>query len=197
MSETYTQNGRPLRVYTSLPPDTLLITALSGVEGISRPFHFRADLFSKDPDTMPAHDGLVKALKPELDKTFKPAFLGRTVIIPYFPVRDEALKRIIRLKLSKVQRRLESTHRVRLEPDEAVIEAIAARCTEVESGARNIDNILTNTMLPAVSRVLLTSLVEGIKPSAIRVVVTEQGDFGYAVEVGEAQGAAAEAPPSA
>jgi type VI secretion system protein VasG len=147
---------------------------------------------------MPNHDGLVKALKQELNKTFKPAFLGRTVIIPYFPVRDEALKRIIRLKLGKVQRRLESTHKVRLEPDEAVINAIAERCTEVESGARNIDNILTNTMLPAVSRVLLTSLVEGVKPKAIKVAVAEQGDFAYSVETDSpAPGSAVEAPVSA
>ncbi len=54
---------------------------------------------------MPAPDGLVNALKPELDKIFKPAFLGRLVIIPYFPIRDEALKQIIRLKLAKIQRR--------------------------------------------------------------------------------------------
>ncbi len=59
-----------------------------------------------DPETMPSPDGLVKALKPELDKVFKPAFLGRLVIIPYFPVRDEALKQIVRLKLGKIQRRI-------------------------------------------------------------------------------------------
>src|SRR5690606_6340744 len=120
-----------------------------------------------------------------LDKVFKPAFLGRMVIIPYFPVRDEALRQIIRLKLGKVQRRLRDTHRLELITDEPVIDAIAARCTEVESGARNIDNILTNTVLPAVSRVLLTSLVAGEKPRAIRVTVGEDGEFGYEVETGE------------
>jgi type VI secretion system protein VasG len=135
-----------------------------------------------DPETMPGHEGLVKALKPELNQTFKPAFLGRTVIIPYFPVRDEALVRIIHLKLGKVQRRLLGTHKVSLETDDKVVDAIAARCTEVESGARNIDNILTNTLLPAISRMLLHSLVAGEKPSRITVGVAEEGDFSYAVE---------------
>src|SRR5271165_2705543 len=65
-----------------------------------------------DPETMPGPEGLIKALKPELNKTFKPAFLGRMVIIPYFPVRDEVLKRIITLKLAKIQRRLEENHKI-------------------------------------------------------------------------------------
>ncbi len=137
-----------------------------------------------DPETMPDHGGLVKALKPELDQTFKPAFLGRTVIIPYFPIRDDNLKRIIGLKLGKVQRRLRETHRIELVADDAVVEAIAERCTEVESGARNIDNILTNTLLPAISRLLLESLVAGEKPTQIRVGVGESGDFTYAVAAG-------------
>jgi type VI secretion system protein VasG len=135
-----------------------------------------------DPETMPGHEGLVKALKPELNEVFKPAFLGRTVIIPYFPVRDEALKTIIRLKVGRVQDRLRQTHRVELVLDDAVADAIAERCTEVESGARNVDNILTNTMLPAVSRLLLQSLVEENPPRAIRIGVGDDGNFTYAAE---------------
>jgi type VI secretion system protein VasG len=135
-----------------------------------------------DPETMPGHDGLARALKPELDRTFKPAFLGRTVIIPYFPVRDEALERIIRLKLDKIQRRLRETHRIQLLIDDAVVDTIAERCTEVESGARNVDNILTNTMLPSVSRLLLEALVEGLKPASIRVGLGADGEFEYTAE---------------
>lgn len=134
-----------------------------------------------DPETMPGAQGLVKALKPELDQVFKPAFLGRTVIIPYFPVRDEALKKIIILKLNKVKRRLHETHRIELSWDEAVLDAIAARCTEVESGARNVDNILTNSLLPAVSRLLLESLVAEGKPAAIAVAIGDDGEFTYQV----------------
>jgi type VI secretion system protein VasG len=153
--------------------NVIILTTNAGTETIMA--------LTADPETMPGQQGLVKALKPELDKVFKPAFLGRTVIIPYFPVRDEALRRIIVLKLAKIQRRLEATHRMRLVTDDAVIDTIAARCTEVESGARNIDNILTNTLLPAVSRLLLESLVAGGKPQAIVVSVDDRGDFAYAI----------------
>jgi type VI secretion system protein VasG len=101
------------------------------------------------------------------------------VIIPYFPIRDEALKRIIVLKLDKVRRRIQETHRVELAYDERLIEEVARRCTEVESGARNVDNILTNTLLPEVSRLLLERIVEGEKPASIRVGIGEDGLFQY------------------
>ena len=133
-----------------------------------------------DPETMPDAEGLVKALKPELNKIFKPAFLGRTVIIPYFPIKDEAMKQIIRLKLGKVERRLKESHRMQLQYDDAVVDAIAQRCTEVESGARNVDNILTNTLLPEMSRRLLVSFAAGAKPDALRVAVGDGGAFTYA-----------------
>ncbi len=134
-----------------------------------------------DPETMPDAQGLVKALKPELDKTFKPAFLGRTVIIPYFPIRDEALRQIIVLKLGKVQRRLEETHAIALTYDDAMIAEIAKRCVEVESGARNVDNILTNTLLPDLSQLLLSSMAEGKRPSKVGVGVGSGGHFDYAI----------------
>jgi type VI secretion system protein VasG len=133
-----------------------------------------------DPETMPDHEGLVKALKPELNKTFKPAFLGRMVIIPYFPILDDAMKQIIRLKLGKIERRLFETHRINLKYDDAMVDEVAQRCTEVESGARNVDNILTNTLLPEISIRLLESLAEGVKPQALQVSVAEDGAFQYA-----------------
>ena len=163
----------------------ILLTTNAGTDTIMK--------LTADPDTMPSSEGLVKALKPELDKTFKPAFLGRMVIIPYFPVRDAVLRTIVRLKLDKVRRRLRDAHRVELVADDVVVDAIAARCTEVESGARNIDNILTNTVLPTVSRLLLTALIEGTRPAAIRVGVGSSGDFSYTVE---ASGSSAVAPPT-
>jgi type VI secretion system protein VasG len=132
-----------------------------------------------DPETMPSAAGLVKALKPELDKIFKPAFLGRLVITPYFPIRDEALKQIVVLKLGKVQRRLLETHKLNLSYSPEVVDEIARRCTEVESGARNVDNILTNTLLPDISRTLLTSLAEGSNSPAMRVSIGENGGFVY------------------
>ena len=132
-----------------------------------------------DPETMPSDQGLVKALKPELDKIFKPAFLGRLVIIPYFPIRDEALKKIVKLKLGKIQRRLMETHKIALTHDEALVDEVARRCTEVESGARNVDNILTNTMLPEISRQILGRIAERQKLAAIHVGVGEDGSFIY------------------
>jgi type VI secretion system protein VasG len=144
-----------------------------------------------DAETMPSADGLAKALKPELDKTFKPAFLGRMVIIPYFPVRDENLKQIVRLKLGKVRRRIADTHRVDLGYDDAVVDAVAARCTEVESGARNVDNILTNTLLPEISRSLLEQMASGGGIGAITVGVASDGDLTYHVAAAEARGVSA------
>jgi type VI secretion system protein VasG len=141
-----------------------------------------------DPETMPGPDGLVKALKPELDKTFKPAFLGRLVITPYFPIRDEALRQIIVLKLAKIQRRLAETHKLALSYDSQLVDEVSKRCTEVESGARNVDNILTNTLLPDISRQLLTAFAEGSRPSAIHVGVAEDGSFAYSEPITAAAG---------
>jgi len=135
---------------------------------------------TSDPETMPSSEGLVKALKPELNKIFKPAFLGRMVIIPYFPVRDEALKQIVRLKVGKIQRRLAETHRIALTHDDGLLDGVAKRCTEVESGARNVDNILTNTLLPEISRRILGRIAEGEKLAPIHVSIGTDGAFEYA-----------------
>jgi type VI secretion system protein VasG len=128
---------------------------------------------------LPDWEELVAALKPELNSVFKPAFLGRLVTIPYFPIRDEALKKIITLKLEKIQRRLNESHRVQLSYSDELVDEIASRCTEVESGARNVDNILTNTLLPELSVLMLGRIAEGQKLEAIQVGVGEDGRFVY------------------
>ncbi|MGB7592689.1 MAG: type VI secretion system ATPase TssH [Terriglobia bacterium] len=132
-----------------------------------------------DPETMPSPEGVVKALKPDLNKTFKPAFLGRMVVIPYYPIRDESLKQIVVLKLGKIQRRIQENHKIQLTYDPSLVDAVASRCTEVESGARNVDNILTNTLLPDISRQLLGRMSEGEKISALHVGVGPDGAFVY------------------
>ncbi|HLW76126.1 MAG TPA: AAA family ATPase, partial [Bryobacteraceae bacterium] len=132
-----------------------------------------------DAETAPLAAGLVAAIKPELNKIFKPAFLGRLVIVPYYPVRDEALKQIIVLKLNKIQKRLQENHKTQLSWDAALLESVASRCTEVESGARNVDNILTNSLLPDLSRRLLAGIAEGVKPTAIHVSIGADGGFVY------------------
>ena len=149
----------------------IILTSNAGTDTIMK--------LTADPETMPSPAGLVKALKPELNKVFKPAFLGRLVIIPYYPVRDEALKLIVRLKLGKIQRRIQETHRIALTHDEALIDEVAKRCTEVESGARNVDNILTNTLLPEVSRQILGRLAERQKLAPIHVTIGDDGVFVY------------------
>ncbi len=133
-----------------------------------------------DPETTPSPEGLAKAMKPELNKIFKPAFMGRLVTVPYFPLRDEAMKTIVTLKLRKIQRRIRENHKIELTYDPAVVAEVAKRCTEVESGARNVDNILTNTMLPDISRYLLSRMAERQKPTAIQVSVADNGAFAYA-----------------
>jgi type VI secretion system protein VasG len=151
----------------------IILTSNAGTESIMK--------WTADPETSPDADGLAKALKPELDKTFKPAFLGRLIVIPYFPIRDEAMKSIVQLKLAKIQRRLEENHRIVLSYEDSVIGEIVRRCTEVESGARNVDNILTNTMLPEISRQILAQTAEGRRPESIHVGLEEQG-FSYTLD---------------
>jgi type VI secretion system protein VasG len=133
-----------------------------------------------DPETTPDSEGLALAMKPELNKIFKPAFLGRMMIVPYFPIRDEALKKIILLKIAKIQRRLMETHKIAMLVDDAVVEEVAKRCTEVESGARNVDNILTNTMLPDISRQVLSRMAEESPAERVQIGVGADGKFTYA-----------------
>jgi type VI secretion system protein VasG len=134
---------------------------------------------SADPETMPSPEGLVQALKPELNKIFKPAFLGRLLIIPYLPVKDEALKRIVVLKLNKIKKRLFENHKIEFQYDDSLVSEIARRCTEVESGARNIDNILTNTLLPEISREILARIAQGQELDKVRVNINPEGKFTY------------------
>jgi type VI secretion system protein VasG len=149
----------------------IILTSNTGTASIMK--------YCANPADLPDWEGLVGALKPELNKVFKPAFLGRLVIIPYFPIQDESLRKIIRLKLGKIQKRLLESHRIRLSYSDEVVEEIAARCTEVESGARNVDNILTNTLLPELSMLMLERIAEGEKLEAIEVGLGEEGAFVY------------------
>ena len=101
-----------------------------------------------DEETMPDPAGMGEMVKPELLKHFKPAFLGRMKIVPYYPITDENMKLIIRLKLNRIVKRMKEHRDVDFIYDDAIVEAIASRCTDVDSGARNADNIMTNTLLP-------------------------------------------------
>ncbi len=135
----------------------------------------------KDPELLPEAEGIAKALREPLLKVFPPALLGRLVVIPYYPLSDEVLASIIRLQLKRIGKRITENHRIPFTYDDEVVKLIAGRCSEVESGARVVDAILTNTMLPRISQEFLTRMMEGKKVERVRVVV-EGVDFGYAFE---------------
>lgn len=135
----------------------------------------------KDPETRPDPQGLHDALHEELLKTFKPAFLGRISIIPYFPLDDDVMKKIIRLKLKKVGRRVHDHYRATFDYSDALVDAIAARCTEVDTGARNVDKILTRTLLPEMSGEFLSRMAEGNEIKTVEVDVDKEGNFIYSI----------------
>ena len=132
----------------------------------------------KDPDLMPDAEGLAKSLREPLLKVFPPALLGRLVVIPYYPLSDAVIRNIVRLQLGRVAQRVRLSHGVPFDYDDAVIDLIASRCTELESGARMVDAILTNTLLPRISEEFLRRLLDGKPVASVRVGV-EASDFSY------------------
>jgi type VI secretion system protein VasG len=132
-----------------------------------------------DPDTCPDAEGLAEALRPDLLKVFKPALLGRMSVVPYFPLGDEVIKKIIGLQLGRVATRMRTNHRATLTYDEAVVNTIAGRCKEVESGARNVDHIITGTLLPAIAQEFLNRMAAGLPVDRVSVGVDEAGQFTY------------------
>jgi type VI secretion system protein VasG len=135
----------------------------------------------RDPELMPEPDEVAKALREPLLKVFPPALLGRLLVIPYYPLSDAMMGNIIRLQLGRIAARIAERHKVRFGYDDAVVDLIAGRCTEPESGGRMIDAILTNTMLPAISGAFLNRLLEGGQIASVRVGA-EGGELSYAFE---------------
>ncbi len=134
-----------------------------------------------DPETMPTPEGLVAAIRPELIKFFKPALLGRMVVVPYYPISDSVMKQIIKLQLGRIGSRLAENHGAKFSYDDAVIAEIAGRCKEVESGARNVDHILTGTLLPEMSGEFLSRMAAGESISSVHIAIGEQGKFQYRI----------------
>jgi type VI secretion system protein VasG len=135
----------------------------------------------RDPELVPEPDEIAKALREPLLKVFPPALLGRLIVIPYYPLSGDVMGRIIRLQLGRVARRITERHKVAFTYDDSVVDLIAARCDEPESGGRMIDAILTNTMLPAISTAFLNRMLEG-QPITDVKVSTEGSAFTYAFE---------------
>ena len=127
----------------------------------------------KDPKLMPEPEGICKALRKPLLEVFPAALLGRLVTVPYYPITDETLKLIIRLQLGRIGRRTRENHKIPFTYDDQTVNLIASRCTEVESGARTVDAILTNTVLPEISHELLTKLMEGKTAKRVHVGVKD------------------------
>jgi len=135
----------------------------------------------KDPELLPDPAGLQKALREPLLKKFPAALLGRLVVVPYYPISDEVLRLITRLQLGRIRKRLAENRKIAFTYDDAVVDLIAGRCTEVESGARMVDAILTHSMLPAISERYLTRVMEGGAIEKVHVGVADSDfTFGFA-----------------
>jgi type VI secretion system protein VasG len=148
----------------------ILLTSNVGTELIAN--------LCKDPDLMPEPEGIAKALREPLLKKFPAALLGRLVVIPYYPLGDTILASIVRLQLGRIAKRVTDHHKIPFTYGEEAVKLIVSRCTEVESGGRMIDAILTNTVLPAISREFLTRTLAGLPLAGVRLEVAD-GDFAY------------------
>ena len=136
---------------------------------------------NKTPAEYPSADDLAEALRPLLYKTFKPAFLGRMKVIPYYAIGDDALEKIIRLKLDRIGARVGVNHQAEFVYDTKLVDAVLARCTEVDTGARNVDHILNGTLLPEIAGHVLARMADGRAVNRIKVTAGKNGDFKYTV----------------
>ncbi len=148
----------------------ILLTTNAGTELIAS--------MCKDPELLPEPEGMAKALREPLLKIFPPALLGRLVAIPYYPLSDEMLAKIVVLQLNRIKKRVEARYKIPFEYADAVVKLVVSRCTESESGGRMIDAILTNTMLPDISREFLTRMMEGKEIKGVHVSVVDAA-FAY------------------
>lgn len=148
----------------------ILLTTNAGTELIAG--------LCKDPDLMPEPEGMAKALREPLLKVFPPALLGRLVAIPYYPLSDEMLGQIVKLQLGRIKKRVEGRYKIPFVCADDVVRLVVSRCTESESGGRAIDTILTNTMLPEISREFLNRMMQGQPINGVEVTV-ENGEFSY------------------
>jgi type VI secretion system protein VasG len=152
----------------------ILLTSNAGTDTIMK--------LCADPETRPDSYALADTLRPDLLKFFKPAFLGRLIVVPYYPISDEIMREIIKLQLGRIQKRIAENHRAKFSYDETLINAIANRCKEVESGARNVDHILTRTLLPEISQEVLSRMATGAAITDVRITVGSNDEFVYQIK---------------
>ncbi len=127
--------------------------------------------------SMIPYETILNAVRPILSNHFKPALLARMTVVPFLTLPNHVLKDIVALKLNKLAARMADTHKIKLTYTESVKDQIAARCTEVETGARNIDHIMSGTILPQMSREILTRMSEAAMPSEVNLDLNEDGSF--------------------
>ncbi|RJS91693.1 type VI secretion system ATPase TssH [Salinisphaera sp. Q1T1-3] len=163
--------GRPIDFRNTL----IILTSNVGSATITK------SCLNKAADEMPALDEMTDAIKPELYQVFQPALLGRLKVVPYYAISDDALAEIIKLKLARIAARVADNHQARMTWSDALVEAVLARCTEVDSGARNVDNILTGTLLPEIAGTVLSRMAEGQGIERIKVGARKSGEFTYKI----------------
>ena len=149
----------------------IIMTSNAGTDAIMK--------LCADPDTMPDADGLAQAMHPELLKTFKPAFLGRVSVVPYFPLADDVMRKIVELQLGRVEKRINDHYDSQFAYQPDLVDNIVSRCTEVSSGARNVDRILTGTLLPQLSAEVLSRMASKTSVKSINLTLTDEGAFGF------------------
>jgi type VI secretion system protein VasG len=140
------------------------------------------DKLYADPETAPEPAALGETLLPELMKYFKAAFLGRVTLVPYLPLADGVMRQIVELQLGRIRQRLHESYRAGFEYDPLLIQTIAARCTETSSGARNIEKILSRTLLPELSAEVLARIGEGSPINRVWVGMDPSGTFCYRID---------------
>ncbi|MGF1461688.1 MAG: type VI secretion system ATPase TssH [Maricaulaceae bacterium] len=151
----------------------IIMTSNAGTETIEK--------LAADPETMPDADGLAAALKPELLKVFKPAFLGRVTVAPYFPLSPDVMKLIIGISLERLKTRVAESYGAGLTWSGAVVEAIAERCTDPQSGARNIENIIKRTLTPELAGLFLSRMASKEIFAQVALDVDTNGKFAYKI----------------
>jgi len=156
--------------YIDFKNTIILLTTNAGSELITN--------MCKDPELLPDPEALAKALREPLLKVFPPALLGRIVTIPYYPLSDQMLGAIIRLQIGRIKKRIEDNHAVSFSYSDEVVGLVSKRCTEMESGGRMIDAILTNTVLPRISEEFLKRMMAGEPVKSVSLAVAG-GDFAY------------------
>lgn len=157
---------------------TILLTSNTGSSAIMQA------CLNQPVEDWPNAEDLIEHLKPSLYKQFKPAFIGRMRVVPYFPLHDDLLVRIIKHKLGKIIQRIENQYATAVEYSDDLIELLLSRCTEVDSGARNVDNILNSSVLPSLATEILVALAEHKLPKRI-VIDVKDDDISYQLDPAE------------